>query len=138
MPVTRTSARPTRSLPFAVAVGALLLAVSCVHNLPRPATPPPPAASAIKPRAFKITAYCLSGRTASGTKVARGIVAADPRVLPLGSVISVTGLDRRYDGTYTVMDTGARIRGHKLDLYLPDCAEAVRFGRRSARVSSVQ
>jgi 3D (Asp-Asp-Asp) domain-containing protein len=59
-------------------------------------------------------------------------------VLPLGTEIRVAGLDARYNGTYTVMDTGPKIRGRRLDLYLPDCAEAVRFGRRSGRVSTAR
>jgi 3D (Asp-Asp-Asp) domain-containing protein len=70
--------------------------------------------------------------------VTRGIVAADPDVLPLGTVIRVAGLPGRYDGVYTVMDTGASIRGRRLDVYLASCAEAVRFGRHTARVSVVR
>jgi 3D (Asp-Asp-Asp) domain-containing protein len=73
--------------------------------------------------------------TAAGTRVAEGVVAADPRVLPLGTVIRLAGLDGRYNGVYTVMDTGAKVRGRRLDLYLRDCAEAVRFGRRTGQVS---
>jgi len=82
-----------------------------------------------------VTAYCTGRITAAGTRVTKGVVAADLRVLPLGTVIMLTGVDGRYNGTYTVMDTGPRVRGHRLDLYLRDCAEAVRFGRRSGRVS---
>ena len=40
-------------------------------------------------RSFRATAYCLKGRTASGGGVRRGIVAADPRVLPLGTKIYI-------------------------------------------------
>jgi 3D (Asp-Asp-Asp) domain-containing protein len=76
--------------------------------------------------------------TAAGTRVTDGIVAADPKVLPLRTVIRLAGLDGRYNGIYTVMDTGPAIRGRRLDLYLRDCAEAVRFGRRSARVAIVR
>ena len=121
-----------------VAIGTLLFAASCARNpRARPPAPLPPAAS-VKPMSFTVTAYCLKGTTASGARVARGIVAADPDVLPLGTVIRLAGLSRRYNGTYTVMDTGSRIRGRRLDLYVPNCAEAVRFGRRSGRVFAVQ
>jgi 3D (Asp-Asp-Asp) domain-containing protein len=58
--------------------------------------------------------------------------------VPIGSVIQVSGLESRYNGIYTVMDTGAKIRGRRLDLYLRDCDAAVRFGRRSADVSIVR
>jgi len=55
----------------------------------------------------------------------------------MGTVIRLTGLDR-FNGTYTVMDTGPNVRGRRLDLFMRDCAEAVRFGRRSGRVSVVR
>jgi len=43
-----------------------------------------------------------------------------------------------YDGVYTVGDTGAKIRGRRIDLYMHSCREARQFGRRSARVSLVR
>ena len=58
--------------------------------------------------------------------------------MPIGSVVKVNGLERRYNGIYTVMDTGAKIRGRRIDLYLRDCGAAQRFGRRPARVSIVR
>jgi 3D (Asp-Asp-Asp) domain-containing protein len=121
-----------------VAIGALLIAEGCARN-PRPRQPSPRrAASLAIPAPFTITAYCTGTITAAGTRVAKGVVAADPNVLPLGTEIRVAGLDARYNGTYTVMDTGPKVRGRRLDLYLPDCAEAVRFGRRSGRVSTAR
>lgn len=82
---------------------------------------------------FRATAYCLKGRTAMGSGVRRGIVAADPRVLPLGSRIQINA--GAYSGTYTVADTGGAVKGRKLDIWVPNCTEAVRFGRKSVMVS---
>ena len=82
---------------------------------------------------FRATAYCLKGRTASGSGVRRGIVAADPRVLPLGSRIQLSA--GSYSGTYTVSDTGGGIKGRRLDIWMPSCVEAVRFGSRGVMVS---
>ncbi len=45
---------------------------------------------AAETRSFRATAYCLRGRTASGGNVRRGIVAADPRILPLGTRIEIS------------------------------------------------
>jgi 3D (Asp-Asp-Asp) domain-containing protein len=84
-------------------------------------------------RAFTATAYCLRGRTASGGSVRRGIVAADPRVLPLGTRISLNA--GSYSGSYVVADTGGAVKGRKLDIWVPSCSEARRFGRRSVKVS---
>lgn len=82
---------------------------------------------------FRATAYCLKGRTAIGGNVRRGIVAADPRVLPLGTRIQLNA--GSYSGTYTVADTGGAVRGRILDIWVPSCSEAMRFGRRSVQVS---
>jgi len=86
-------------------------------------------------QSYRATAYCLQGRTANGGGVRRGIVAADPRVLPLGTKIQVSA--GAYSGTYTVADTGGAIKGRILDIWVPTCSEANRFGRRSITVSIV-
>lgn len=86
-------------------------------------------------KTFRATAYCLKGRTASGGNVRRGIVAADRRVLPLGTRIQISA--GAYSGTYTVADTGGAVKGNILDIWMPSCAEANRFGRRTVTVSVI-
>ncbi|HEV8485310.1 MAG TPA: 3D domain-containing protein [Blastocatellia bacterium] len=81
---------------------------------------------------FQATAYCLKGRTASGVNTRPGVIAADPRVLPLGTVVHIRA--GRYTGTYTVLDTGGLIKGHTIDIFLPDYVEAKRFGRQRIKV----
>jgi 3D (Asp-Asp-Asp) domain-containing protein len=78
------------------------------------------------------TAYCQPGKTQSGTKARTGIVAADPTVIPVGSVVRV--LDGAASGIYTVMDTGAQIKGQKIDIFIPDCARAKHFGEQRLRI----
>ena len=89
--------------------------------------------STLKAMAFRATAYCLKGKTALGSAVRRGIVAADPRILPLGTRIQIDA--GSYSGTYTVADTGGAVRGRVLDIWVSSCSEAVRFGRKSVMVS---
>jgi 3D (Asp-Asp-Asp) domain-containing protein len=84
---------------------------------------------------FTATAYCKGTITATGTRPNARSIAADPRVLPMGTRIRLTGVDDRYSGVYTVRDTGPNIRGRRLDVYIQDCREAVKFGRRSVRVA---
>ena len=79
------------------------------------------------------TAYCQDGTTRSGTHTRSGIVAADPRVLPVGSVLKIDS-PKAYAGIYTVMDTGEAIDGNRLDIFMPDCRHAKRFGRQQVRV----
>jgi 3D (Asp-Asp-Asp) domain-containing protein len=83
---------------------------------------------------FSATAYCKGTTTASGVNVRSGIAAADPDLLPVGSVIQVDAPGARYDGVYTVMDTGPRVQGRHLDLYMWSCHEALRFGRTAIRI----
>lgn len=85
---------------------------------------------------FEATAYCDLGITFSGVYVQRGIVAADPRVLPIGSVIEVSAGD--YSGIYTVMDTGGVIKGEIIDIFMPDYEEAVQFGRQGVKIKIIR
>ena len=84
---------------------------------------------------FHATAYCKGTTTASGTTVRTGIAAADPLLLPVGSVIQVDSLSPRYKGIYTVMDTGPAVNGRHIDVYLWSCNEALALGRRDTVVT---
>lgn len=91
------------------------------------------AARAASRGSFMATAYCLKGRTALGHGVRRGIIAADPRVLKLGSTIFLGA--GSYTGQYLVSDTGGAVKGRKIDIWMPSCSEARRFGRRSVNIT---
>src|SRR5262249_6663813 len=65
---------------------------------------------------FTATAYCKGTTTASGVNVRTGIAAADPDLLPVGSVIQVYKLGERYNGIYTIMDTGPSVQGRHVDI----------------------
>lgn len=84
---------------------------------------------------FSVTAYCKGETTASGVKVRSGIAAADPQLLPAGSVVRLEGIPEQYEGIYTVLDTGPEIQGREIDIYLWSCYEALDFGRRKAAVT---
>lgn len=77
---------------------------------------------------FNATAYALRGRTSSGAYVRRGVIAADPRVIPIGSVVQIS--TPGYTGVYTVQDTGKKIKGKIVDLWVESPREARIFGRR--------
>ncbi|MEO5896726.1 MAG: 3D domain-containing protein [Vicinamibacterales bacterium] len=79
---------------------------------------------------FTATAYCKGTTTASGVNVRHGIAAADPDLLPVGSVVRVDRLDDRYNGIYTVMDTGPKVQGRHVDIYIWSCNAALELGRR--------
>ena len=79
---------------------------------------------------FTATFYCKGTTTASGANVESGMAAADPDLLPIGSVIRIASLGDKYDGIYTVMDTGPKVQGRHVDVYLWSCNEALQMGRR--------
>ena len=77
------------------------------------------------------TAYCLKGLMRTGVRTRDGMAAADPRILPLGSVVRVSHPDGRPIGVFVVMDTGGAVRGNKIDIYMDSCREASDWGRRA-------
>jgi 3D (Asp-Asp-Asp) domain-containing protein len=87
----------------------------------------------VPPTSYIATAYSLRGRTASGRMVAKGLIAADPRHLPLGSRVRLEA--GAYSGEYLVADTGALIRGKRVDIWTPTSREAMRFGRRTVKLT---
>lgn len=99
-----------------------------VARLVSPAEPPGPPAPGDR-LTFRATAYCKGITTASGVAVQTGIAAADPALLPVGSVIDISAPDPKYSGIYTVMDTGPAIQGRLIDIYMWSCYEALDFGR---------
>src|SRR5207248_2461045 len=109
---------------------AVLLALLAIPSLSE---------AARKPRHLRFmklsaTAYCNSGRTSSGVRTRPGVVAADPRVLPIGTVIRIPPNKR----TYSVEDTGSGIKRRELDIYMTNCRAARKFGRRHVRVEIVR
>lgn len=87
----------------------------------------------VRPTAYVATAYSLRGRTASGRLVAKGLIAADPRHLPLGSRVRLEA--GAYSGEYLVADTGGMVRGRRIDIWTPSTREAMRFGRRTVKLT---
>lgn len=88
------------------------------------------------------------GITASGVSLAghslesARAIAVDPGMIPLGSKVRIRFNDPEWqylNGIYTAVDTGGAINGNRIDLFFGDSGnsvsqEALRFGRRSAKV----
>jgi 3D (Asp-Asp-Asp) domain-containing protein len=58
---------------------------------------------------------------------AHALVAADPRILPLGSIVSVPGYDE--ERIVPVLDVGSAIKGYRLDVLFPTHKQARQWGR---------
>lgn len=90
-----------------------------------------------KDTVYTATAYSTAGTTASGQETHKHIVAADPALLPLGSRIRIRWAGR-YNGEYVVADTGSKIEGKRLDIFIPHLASAKKFGRRPVKVRVIK
>lgn len=76
------------------------------------------------------SAYTYTGnRTATGQQPAVGLVAVDPRVIPLGTRLYIEGY-----GYAKAADTGGAIRGDRLDLFMEDRTQCLNWGRRTVKV----
>ncbi|HYZ14939.1 MAG TPA: ubiquitin-like domain-containing protein [Candidatus Acidoferrum sp.] len=89
------------------------------------------ASAALSMVATAYTASCIgcSGTTASGRPAGHGVVAVDPRVIPLGTHMFIPGYGRAVAG-----DTGGAIHGNRIDLGFNSNRQANQFGRRPVTV----
>jgi 3D (Asp-Asp-Asp) domain-containing protein len=70
-----------------------------------------------------------TGYTATGILAQEGVVAVDPRVIPLGTKLFVPGY-----GIALAADTGGAIIGNRIDLCMDSYSRAIEFGRRPIQV----
>jgi 3D (Asp-Asp-Asp) domain-containing protein len=85
----------------------------------------------------RVTGYALgagavSNRTASGTQVHWGTVAADTRLFPFGTRLRIEGFP---DTVFVVEDRGSAVRGNVFDIWFPDAASARRLGAPTRQVT---
>ena len=86
------------------------------------------------PRAYKLkvdaVAYSLPGSTALGVPVRKGVVAVDPKLIPLGTKLHVPGY-----GPGLAADVGYAIKGKVIDLWFPSMTRARQWGRRTVMIT---
>ena len=93
------------------------------------------ASEAIDMVATAYTAQCIgcSGYTATGYRAGHGIVAVDPRVIPLGTRLYIPGYGFAIAG-----DTGGAIVGDRIDLGFDSLGDALSYGRRTVKVYTLK
>ncbi len=88
------------------------------------------------------TAYCpcskccgpnAKGITSTGIPAERGVIAVDPRVIPIGSRVYVDGY-----GFAVAADTGGAIKGNRVDVCFSTHEEALRWGRKQVKVYVIE
>ena len=75
-------------------------------------------------------AYHLPGKTASGLPCTKGVVAVDPKLIPLFTQMHVPGY-----GKAIAADVGVAIKGRIIDLWMPTDAAARKWGRRTLTIT---
>lgn len=71
----------------------------------------------------------IGTRTAMGTRVRYGVVAVDPKVIPLGTKLYIEGY-----GYAVAEDVGGAIKGNRIDVYFNTVKECYQWGRRVVKV----
>lgn len=124
-------ARPVKAAPAAVTPAVKSPLEPVAHTEP---------SSIVRREWMETSAYCpctrccgahASGITASGLPVTHNdgrFVAADTRVLPMGSHLSIPGYHEGH--VVPVIDRGGAIKGNRIDLFFPTHEEALQWGRR--------
>lgn len=83
----------------------------------------------------KAPGHPLFGITATGIKAKKGIIAVDPKVIPLYTRVYVEIVGSTPDYGYAVAaDVGGAIKGNKIDLYYDTQDYVDRFGVKSVKV----
>ena len=137
---SRGGARPptgwTRTADFLVARSQLLPLAPTVTPSPIPSPTATPSPTAIPTKSlgiFKVTGYSDSpmngtdgrGLTKSGQRTRWGVVAVDPSIIPLGSRLTIDGMD----GTlFTALDTGGGVVGRWIDVWFHSDDQAIKHG----------
>ena len=75
------------------------------------------------------------GITYTGVRAKKGIIAVDPKVIPLGTKVYIEGVGSTPDYGYAVAaDIGGAIKGNKIDLYMDGQETVDRWGVKKVRV----
>jgi len=120
----------SKAQPQIVAIGTGAVVTRAV-NRRRVAQLPPSTGKKLR---VATTAYSprqagLDFTTATGARAEYGVIAVDPRVIPLGTKVFVPGY-----GYAVARDTGGAIKGKRVDLCFDSVAEAMSWGRRTVTI----
>lgn len=91
---------------------------------------PPPAVGIGRKITVTAYAYCLNGRTATGSYTDYGTIAVDPGVIPLGAKVYIPGY-----GWGSASDTGGAVCGNAIDIWLPTNSDCMQWGVRTLTVT---
>lgn len=80
------------------------------------------------------TAYCGDSITSTMIKPYWGVIAADPSVIPYGSIVYI----KEFDKYFVVEDCGGGIKGKRIDIFMNSQKECNNWGVRKITIKIVQ
>lgn len=89
----------------------------------------------VEATAYNGAEFGSDGIMANGKRVHWGAVATDPRYIPLGTRMYISGFG---DKVFTAEDTGSAIKGYRIDIWFPSVQEALNFGRQTKYVTIIR
>lgn len=133
--VRRRAASEGRAAAVVVATAPAVTEPAAASPAPAAPPPEPPPVVTASPAGKRtltvvVTAYALTGTTATGIPVGPGVVAVDPAVIPLGTRMFVPGY-----GSGVAADTGSAVKGARIDVWLPTYAEAAAWGSKTVTIT---
>ncbi|WP_434352131.1 3D domain-containing protein [Trichococcus flocculiformis] len=137
--VQESAVASSETAPVSQITDSSVAAVETAPVVTAPTVTEPPASQG-KTVTVSATAYSrheagLSNLTATGIDLSINpmVIAVDPSVIPLGSIVSVPGY-----GIAIAGDTGGAIVGNKIDLHMEDLNAALAFGRQTLTITILQ
>ena len=137
--VQESAVASSETAPVSQITDSSVAAVETAPVVTAPTVTEPPASQG-KTVTVSATAYSrheagLSNFTATGIDLSINpmVIAVDPSVIPLGSIVSVPGY-----GIAIAGDTGGAIVGNKIDLHMEDLNAALAFGRQTLTITILQ
>ena len=131
-PTLSSETTVTEPAPRIVAVGTgprTVLATSSARGYRVPPAPAHGRRMYVEATGYSPREPGLDFTTATGARARHGVIAVDPRVIPLGTRVYVPGY-----GYAVAADTGGAIKGRRIDLCYDTVAEAILWGRRHVTI----
>jgi 3D (Asp-Asp-Asp) domain-containing protein len=72
-------------------------------------------------------------KTFTGKKVYEGVIAVDPDIIPLGSLVEIKDI-----GLFVADDIGGKIKGNRVDIFFTSKEKAIEFGRQEIWLRMVE
>ncbi|MDQ3855945.1 MAG: 3D domain-containing protein [Chloroflexota bacterium] len=106
------------------------------------ASQPVDTSSGYRGRSYRVVAsgyngaeFRSTGIMANGQRVHWGAVAVDPRYIPLGTRMYISGFGGQ---VFVASDTGSAIKGWRIDIWFPSLAQARAFGMQGRTVTLIR